>query len=151
MTPFRTTRKVEFADTDMEGIVHFARYLVYMETAEHELLRAAGTRVAGSGLVWPRVKIECEYLAPLRFGDAVEIEVTVVKLGRSSVTWEHVLRRLATPDGSPAEAKVVARGHVTAVCCQRQEDGDGLRPVPVPERLAAALRPDTGTTGTGPG
>ena len=41
----RTRRKVEFADTDMGGIVHFSRFFVYMETAEHEFLNALGTTV----------------------------------------------------------------------------------------------------------
>lgn len=137
MPAFRTTRKVEFADTDMEGIVHFARYLVYMETAEHELLRAAGTEVTADGLVWPRVKIECEYLAPLRFGDTVEVEVTVADRGRSSVTYEHVLRK-AGADGE--EGRPVARGRVKAVCCRRGEGGK-LEPVAVPEGLAEKLGP----------
>ena len=42
-----TRRRVEFVDTDLEGMVHFARYLVYMETAEHELIRAAGATITG--------------------------------------------------------------------------------------------------------
>ena len=36
----RTRRRVEFADTDMGGSVHFSRFFVFMETAEHEFLRA---------------------------------------------------------------------------------------------------------------
>ena len=37
--PFRTTRLVEFGDTDMAGIVHFANFFRYMESAEHAFLR----------------------------------------------------------------------------------------------------------------
>ena len=37
-TEYRTKRKIEFADTDMAGIVHFTRFFVFMETAEHELV-----------------------------------------------------------------------------------------------------------------
>ena len=43
--PFRTTRRVEFADTDMAGIVHFANFFRYMEAAEVEFLRARGLSV----------------------------------------------------------------------------------------------------------
>ena len=39
--PFRTTRRVEFGDTDMAGIVHFANFFRYMESAETEFLRSA--------------------------------------------------------------------------------------------------------------
>jgi len=130
---FTTSRRVELADTDQEGIVHFARYLVYMETAEHELLRAAGSSVTrdpdGERWVWPRVEVSCEYLAPLAFGDTVEIESRVAEMGRSSVTYEHTLLR---------DGKAVARGRMKTVCC-RHADGGGLRPQPVPEELARRL------------
>src|SRR5437764_115219 len=41
----RIRRKVEYADTDMSGIVHFARFLVFMENAEHAFLKAVGPGV----------------------------------------------------------------------------------------------------------
>lgn len=133
MAAFRTTRRVEFADTDMEGMVHFARLFVYMETAEHELLRAAGAEIdhdpAGERWHWPRVHVECDYRAPLAFGDELEIEVRVAEHGRSSVTYEHRLLRAGAE---------VARGRVKAVCCRR-DDAGRLRPVPVPTGFAAAL------------
>ena len=68
MHEFRTRRKIEFADTDMEGIVHFSRFMIFMETAEHEFLEAIGTRVAlkvgDQRYGWPRVSASCEYSAP---------------------------------------------------------------------------------------
>ena len=45
MNLFRVKRRVEFADTDMAGIVHFSAFFVYMEQAEHELLRSLGLSV----------------------------------------------------------------------------------------------------------
>ena len=42
---FQTRRKIEFSDTDMAGIVHFSRFFIFMETAEHEFLRSLGTSV----------------------------------------------------------------------------------------------------------
>ena len=42
---FITTRRVEFADTDMAGIIHFANYYRYMEEAEHAMWRAAGLSI----------------------------------------------------------------------------------------------------------
>jgi len=133
MAAFRTRRRVEFADTDLEGMVHFARFLVYMETAEHELLAAAGVTIGadadGRRWTWPRVKVECDYLAPLRFGDEVEIAVTVERRGKSSVTYSHQLSR---------DGEAVARGRVTAVCCRRAEDG-ALRPQEIPQGLATLL------------
>jgi len=130
---FRTRRRVELADTDMEGIVHFARYLVFVETAEHQLLAAAGVELfqdpSGEAWTWPRVKVECEYLAPLRIGDEVEIEVRVVRRGTSSVTYAHTLACAGRP---------VARAQVTTVCCRRQKDGT-LLPAPLPFATSESL------------
>ena len=44
---YHTRRRIEFVDTDMAGIVHFSRFYVFMEQAEHELLRSLGLSVHG--------------------------------------------------------------------------------------------------------
>ena len=58
-TPFYTSRLVEFADTDMAGIIHFSAYFRYMESAEHELLRSMGysvySEIDGVTISFPRV------------------------------------------------------------------------------------------------
>ena len=48
MTPFTTTRRVEFGDTDMAGIMHFANFFRFMEAAEPDFLRSLGLSVAGA-------------------------------------------------------------------------------------------------------
>ena len=40
--PFRTRRRVEFADTDMAGIAHFANFFRWMEAAEVDYLASRG-------------------------------------------------------------------------------------------------------------
>ena len=40
MSTFTTTRRVEFGDTDMAGIMHFANFFRFMESAETEFLRS---------------------------------------------------------------------------------------------------------------
>ena len=75
---FRTTRMVEFSETDMAGIMHFSNFFRFMESAEHAFYRSKGFSVDEAkslGLGWPRVKAECEYRHPLRFEDTVEIRV----------------------------------------------------------------------------
>ena len=71
LSEFRTRRRIEFADTDMGGLVHFSRFFVFMETAEHELLAALGATIHmtledGRTIGWPRVAASCEYLSPVR-------------------------------------------------------------------------------------
>jgi len=133
MHELRTQRRIEFADTDMAGIVHFARFFVFMESAEHELLRALGVDILserdGRQIGWPRVAAACEYLSPARFGDLLDIHLTVARKGHSSLTYAFAISR----DGTP-----VARGRVTAVCCVL-DDPAGVRAIRIPAALAERL------------
>jgi YbgC/YbaW family acyl-CoA thioester hydrolase len=133
MHEFRTRRKVELADTDLVGIVHFARFFVFMETAEHEFLEALGTPVLfemdGQQMGWPRVAAACDYLAPARFGDVLDIHLKVVKKGRSSLTYAIDIAREGTP---------IARGRVTTAFC-RLDSPDGVKAVPIPAFLSERI------------
>ena len=121
-------RRVEWADTDMAGIVHFSRFFVFMETAEHEMRRALGFALEDDrALGWPRVSVSCEYRRPLRFGDEVEVVVRVVERGRSSLTFGFEFRR---------GGEVVAEGRMTSVCCRLEPE---LRAVAIPEGVVGAL------------
>jgi YbgC/YbaW family acyl-CoA thioester hydrolase len=129
MHEFRTRRKVEFADTDMEGIVHFSRFLVFMETAEHQFLEAIGTSVAlqteGIKIGWPRVKVSCEYERPARFGDELEIHVRVLRKGGKSMTYGFRFER---------DGETLARGEMTSVCCQLLPGP--MRAITIPAEIA---------------
>jgi YbgC/YbaW family acyl-CoA thioester hydrolase len=123
-------RRVEFSDTDMEGIIHFSRFFIYMETAEHQFLNALGTSVAGSidgvRLGWPRTAVACEFLRPVRFEDEVEIRLFVLRKGPRSITYGCEFRH---------QQELVARGQSTSVCCAMKAEG-GLRSIDIPASLA---------------
>ena len=129
---FHYRRQVQFADTDLAGIVHFSCYFRYMEEAEHALWRAAGLSVTGGGLAWPRVAAHAEYRHPLRFEDAIDVSVRVA-FGRRKIDYAFEIVRGET---------IAAAGTMTSVCA-RVEPGGELRtveiPADVPERLRAAL------------
>jgi 4-hydroxybenzoyl-CoA thioesterase/acyl-CoA thioester hydrolase len=132
-TPFRTTRMVEFHDTDMAGIMHFASFFVYMESAEHELLRTLGLSVHqmidGEHISFPRVSATCNYSAPARCEEILDIAITVARIGATSITYEfeftHASRR-------------VALGSMTSVCC-RIAPGQPPTPRPIPAEMSEAL------------
>ncbi len=117
MATFRTTRLVEFSDTDMAGIVHFASFFRFMEAAEHAYLRACGLSVfsdwQGQTITFPRVHADCDYLRPARFEDVLDVDVTVEHIGRSSVRWAFTFHKAA---------EVIARGHITTVLCRVRPD-----------------------------
>ncbi len=133
MPVFKTRRTVEFADSDMGGVVHFSRYLVFMETAEHQFLEALGScvmlKLDGRHIGWPRVSATCEYRSPARFGDRIEIRVRVRRKGRSSMTYEFRFTR----DGDE-----LAVGRMTSVCCVLEPDE--VRSIPIPASIADRVR-----------
>jgi acyl-CoA thioester hydrolase len=134
MAAFITRRRVEFRDTDAAGIVHFSAFFFWMESAEHELLRAAGVGVIERGsdgieASWPRVSVCCDYAAAARFDEEIEIAVTVDEIGRSSVTYGFRFDRGGV---------TLARGRVVAVRCL-MHPGRKPEAVPITPDIVARL------------
>jgi YbgC/YbaW family acyl-CoA thioester hydrolase len=80
--------EVAFGDTDASGWMHFPNIFRYVEAAEHEFLRRRGVLVfdrASGG--WPRVKVACDFKRPLMCGDRIEVQLAILRLGASSITW----------------------------------------------------------------
>jgi acyl-CoA thioester hydrolase len=130
---FKTTRRVEFSDTDMEGIMHFSNFFRFMETAEHAFLRSLGFSAVlsrnGLEVCLPRVHAECDYLAPLRFEDEVQIHLLVERKGGRSLSYQFRFHRL-----TGSASTLVARGQVTVACAARQKNGT-LKGEPLPKTL----------------
>ena len=131
---FTTTRRVEFADTDMAGLVHFTTYYRMMESVEHEFLRSLGTSVLkrdddGRTVSWPRLAAEGEFHSPAFFENELEISVRVASLGRSSLVLKYEFLR-----GDDR----IANGRMKTVCCEVTE-GESLRAIEIPVELKSQL------------
>lgn len=125
--PFHTTRRVEFCETDMAGIVHFANFYIYMEQAEHDLFRELGMQMInrqpdGSVISWPRVSASCSFSAPARYDDVLDVSVTVNRIGLKSVIFGIEFHRGETR---------IAHGQLKTVCCHFNHDG-GLTSIEIP-------------------
>ena len=131
-TPFEVTRRVEFHETDLAGIVHFANFFRYMEAAEHEFLRSLGHHIHGktNGLEtgWPRVNATCDYRRPARFGDLLTIRVTIAEVRTRSVRYAFEFL---------AEGETLATGSLTAAHVELA--GEEIKAVPIPDDLRAEL------------
>jgi acyl-CoA thioester hydrolase len=128
--PFRyaALTRVWFSDTDAQGVVYYGRYLPYFDHARTEYHRHLGLTVPEG--TEPVVRASAvEYHAPARFDDLLECFVRVLRIGRSSVTYEYAAHRL------PDDALMVTATQ-TLVLIDRVE----RRPVPVPERVRACVR-----------
>ncbi len=131
---FHTSRRIDFVDTDMAGIVHFSNFFRFMETAEVEFLRARGLTVAlvweGQKIGFPRVSATCDYLRPARFGDVLEISVRIKNIGKKSITYSFDFACNSEP---------TARGEVSCVCC-RVLDEHHLESMEIPASISERLR-----------
>ncbi|MBI4325592.1 MAG: acyl-CoA thioesterase [Chloroflexi bacterium] len=131
---FKATRQVEFSETDMAGIVHYANFFRYMETAEHGFYRSLGFSVAlnhfDPPLGFPRVHAECDYRKPLRFEDRFEIHLLVRE--KKSKTISYLFRFRKLNEEPPVE---VARGMLTIVCVAHYGNGQ-MEAVGIPAEIA---------------
>ncbi|MFQ5461972.1 MAG: acyl-CoA thioesterase [Phycisphaerae bacterium] len=130
---FRMTRLVQFAETDMAGVMHFANYFRIMEEVEHAFWRSLGASVVSvtecADVSWPRVSVKCEYFAPLRFEDEVEVRLRVSEIGDKSMTY--------MVEFFKGSVKTAA-GSAKAVCCQW--GGGTFSPVAIPKTLRDKLQ-----------
>lgn len=136
MHEFMTQRRVEFADTDMARIVHFARFFPFMEAAEHEMLRSllgddrqVHFTYEGQEVGWPRAKASCSYSSPARLGDILDIRVFIRRKGTKSLTYGFEFS---------CQGRRVADGEITAICCAMGGE-EGLKAIPIPPFLADQL------------
>ena len=130
---FSLTRQVEFHETDMAGIMHFANFFRWMEVCETAFYRSLGlpliSFVPGEVVGWPRVNVSCSYRAPLRFNDSVVVTLFVKKLTNRSITYVFKFHRAGT---------LCATGEVTAVCVAADGQG-GMVSQPIPADVRAKL------------
>ncbi len=129
---FRMARRVQFAETDLAGVLHFSNYYRYMEELEHAFLRSIGMSVViggpGETISWPRVATSCEYFAPAHFEDELDLQLRLVRIGERSIAYEVEFFK---------GTERIALAKTTAVCC-RMSAGT-FRPVTIPDEIRARL------------
>lgn len=130
---YRMRRMVEFADTDMAGIMYFANYFKYMESVEHAFFRSLGFSVHGGDgsetWGWARKNASMSYERPLRYEDDVELHIQVVEKRSKAIRYETSFL---------LDGEEVARGSITAVCVEKT--ADGMRAVTMPSAVDAAVQ-----------
>ncbi len=142
MSRFVYTRRVEFADTDMAGIMHFSSIFRFMESAEHAFFRSLGYSVTldeiDPALGLPRVQAEASFRRPFRFEDEIEIEFTIREKRTKSLTYGFELRKVGDP-----ERFVAALGSMTVVCVRRDHEGK-MASHELPGELAEKIEAEPG-------
>lgn len=85
-----THTRVRYGETDKMGVAYHAHYLNWFEMGRTEFCRASGKSFSqweSEGIMLPVVEAHCRYKSPLLYDDEIEIETSVTKLSRVSVTF----------------------------------------------------------------
>jgi acyl-CoA thioester hydrolase len=130
---FSTDLRVRFSETDAQGVVHNAAYLVWFEIARIDYL----ARVPGGykGLVEEHgvdvttTESYVRYRAGCRFDDHLRIWARTADRRGARFRFEYAIERVSEPDG------VVAEGWTAHACVAATT----LRPVRMPPWLAHTL------------
>ena len=95
---FTSVQKIRFDDVDGAGIVYYPQFFHLCHAAFEDFFDSAAPvsypeLVGQRRLGFPTVAIESSFSAPLVYGDVAVVELTVERMGRSSVTFGYQIRR----------------------------------------------------------
>jgi YbgC/YbaW family acyl-CoA thioester hydrolase len=107
---YRKRFELRFGDLDLAGVLHYPRLYGYLhETMEEFFREAYGRHYADvfqeDGIGYPTVRVETEFRDTLKYGDAVDVVVTIPRLGGRSVTWRYRVFREGE-EAPRAEARI---------------------------------------------
>lgn len=133
---FRAPIRVCFGDIDNAGIVYYPRFMHYFHLAIEEFfgtaLKIEFAEVMHKRKVsLPTVHLESDFLRRLTFGDRIDMEVSVLRVGRTSITWCYRGYRMRDRE------ELAVTGQNVTVCV----NSDTFEKIEVPEWLRKALMP----------
>ena len=133
-------RTIRFADLDGAGVVFFANNLTLCHEAYEEQLLRAGIELGGyfraNQIAIPIAKTSAQYLAPLRSGDRVRVELAVKLTGESGFAIAY--RVMLTGASGDQLAALVKTEHVVI-------DLQTMERKALPSALAAWVQANGGT------
>jgi acyl-CoA thioester hydrolase len=133
MTPLFVHRvEVRFRDCDSLGHVNHAVYFTYFEQARFALWKAYklwgfdDAAAPAPNVILARA--ECDYRAPARFGELLDVRLALAATGRTSFAYEYEIA--SVPDG-----RLMASGRTVQV----MYDYAARKPVEIPANLRVTL------------
>ena len=129
---FTTRKMIQFSNCDPAGIVFYPQYFYILSESKEDFLIHIGhpqhhyINTLRKG--WPMVRLETDFKLPSRYGDRIDVDIEVFKLGSASLGLEYTIRG---DDGERLIANsVIVLTHL-----------DTGKPLPIPDDLRAALTP----------
>ena len=128
--PFSDTVVVRYSDTDAQGHLYFANYLVYADEITSLYMEDLGLNLdPAKGLCYVfTVNLNCDYTGECRYLDTVRVDTGYARLGRSSAEVRFELVNDKT-------GEALANGSFTQVYV----DKDTRKSCPIPADFRAAI------------
>ncbi len=85
-------RRVQFYDTDAQGIVHHSNYFRYFEEARGEFLRELGmpySAIRELGYEVVLLSASCDFKKPLLYDEVVEIDLSLEEMDRFTFSFTY--------------------------------------------------------------
>jgi 4-hydroxybenzoyl-CoA thioesterase len=103
--------RVRFGDEDHAQIVYYPRFFHFFHCAFEDFFDQQGFPyrdcLDGDRIGWPAVHAEIDFEKPARFGDVLDVEVRVTRIGEKSATFAYTALR---------GAERLCRGEVVVAC-----------------------------------
>jgi 4-hydroxybenzoyl-CoA thioesterase len=116
---------VRFGEIDQARVVYYPRFFHYFHQT-FEMWFGSALGVSYPDLVlkensgYPSVRVETEFLKPLRYGDRIRVELELLAVGRTSITVGYTLVRLT-------DGEISARATIKNVAI----DNDTFQPIAI--------------------
>jgi acyl-CoA thioester hydrolase len=91
--------RIIFGDTDQMGVVYYANYLRFFESARAAYWRALGRSykdLEAHGVALPVVEAHCDYKRPAHYEDLLVVDVRVSELRSASMRFAYDITRDGT-------------------------------------------------------
>ena len=126
MRKIETRVRARYAETDQMGIVHHVHYLVWMEAGRVAYCSRSGFKYRDmereDGVTLPVTEALCQYRAPARFDDEVQVLTWVIESRSRAIRFGYEMRRAD-------DRQLLARGETLHLVC----DSEG-KPARLPEK-----------------
>ncbi|MBY7144271.1 acyl-CoA thioesterase [Virgibacillus sp. NKC19-3] len=124
--------KVRFGETDMLGHINNTSYFKYMEETRIEFLQTWGADFRSGQFTFILASAKCDFIRQGYFGQTLEVDTKVVKIGRTSVT-------LSTEMVEKESGDMIAKGEATVVYFDVRKQ----KPTVIPERMKSNIEADS--------
>jgi acyl-CoA thioester hydrolase len=132
---FSARMRVGFDETDAQAVVYYGRYFPYCDRARVEYQRHLRLlHSLPAGLEFVMRQTQCEYEAPARFDDEIEVFMRTAAIGRTSLRSEFAVHHCESGD-------LLARAQQVMVLIDRA----ARQPTPVPDEWRDVVHAFEGT------